>query len=218
MENLQAICSVIWQQSTRSIPSLYRNMYLNNIKGDEYKPILEKIENWDFKDPPVFAIISKQNGIGKSHLASGMLKLFIKKYVIDNYDSVNKQYLESNQLQNFYQRFSFSFIPERMILREIRDSYKSKYKTESDIFDEYCKPTVLVIDDIFSSKETGDKDFTRRTILDLINDRAEYYLRPTILTSNLSLNEIADIDTRLASRIRNENLIEITTKLKDWRE
>jgi hypothetical protein len=42
-------------------------------------------------------------------------------------------------------------------------------------------------------------------------------MKPTILTSNLSIKEIADIDTRIASRISNSMLIEISSKQDDYR-
>jgi len=219
MEKLQYFCNVIWNYSQKNIPLEYFEKRLSGIIGDEYKPILEILLNWDFLNPPVCAIISNQNGIGKSHLASAMIRQYVKKYVTDNYDNFLQKYEEEENKEYFFlDGLKLGFVPERTILREIRDCYKSKYGNEQAIFTELCSYSILVIDDIFSSKESGDKDFSRRTILDLMNDRFEYYHRPTIITSNLSLNEIANIDTRLASRINNKMLIEIKTKLSDYRK
>lgn len=218
MEKLQFFCHMIWNNSLLDIPEMYKNKSLNDLQGEEIQNIIKTLESWDFQNPLVCSIISVQNGIGKSHIASGLLKRFIKSYVMKNYEQMNKEYEEFERKEFFeFKTFNLGFVPERIILREIRDAYKDKYKTESDIFTKYCKYDLLVIDDIFSSKETGDKDFLRRTILDLINDRCEYKLRPTVLTSNLSFDEFVSIDTRIASRINNDMLIEIKTKLKDFR-
>ena len=218
MNNLIFFCNVIWTNSILDIPIMYLNKNLNGLQGEEIKPIVETVKTWDFQNPLVCSIISVQNGCGKSHIAAGMLRQFIKRYVITNYEQINKDYEECERKEYFEcRKFNLGFVPERIILREIRDAYKDKYKTESDIFDKYLAYDLLVIDDIFSSKETGDKDFSRRTILDLINDRFEYRMKPTILTSNLSFDEFVNIDTRIASRINNKMLIEITTKLKDYR-
>ena len=209
---------MIWNNSELDIPVMYLNKNLNDLQGEEIKPIVETVKAWDFKNPLVCSIISVQNGVGKSHIASGLLRQFVKNYVTVNYDAINKEYEEYEHKEYFeVRKFKLGFVPERIILREIRDTYKDKYKTESDIFDKYCTYDLLVIDDIFSSKETGDKDFSRRTILDLINDRCEYKMKPTVLTSNLSFDELVSIDTRIASRINNKMLIEIKTKLKDYR-
>jgi DNA replication protein DnaC len=217
MENLIFFCNMIWNNSVLDIPAMYLNKNLNELLGEEIKPIVETVKAWDFKNPLVCSIISVMNGIGKSHLASGLLRQFVKNYVTVNYETINKGYEEYEHKEYFeFKKFYLGFVPERIILREIRDTYKDKYKTEQSIFDKYCKYDLLVIDDIFSNNEK-DKEFQRRVILDLVNDRCEYKMKPTILTSNLSLNELANIDTRIASRINNKMLIEIKTKLKDFR-
>lgn len=218
MEKLLFFCNMIWRNSELDIPAMYISKSLNDLLGEEIKNIVETVKEWDFKNPLVCSIISVQNGVGKSHIASGLLRQFVKMYVTDNYSEIDKEYEEYEHKEYFnFKKFYLGFVPERIILREIRDAYKDKYKTEKDIYDKYCRYDLLVIDDIFSSKETGDKDFSRRTILDLINDRCEYRLKPTILTSNLSFDELVNIDTRIASRINNKMLIEIKTKLKDFR-
>jgi DNA replication protein DnaC len=208
---------MIWNSSELDIPVMYLNKNLNDLQGEEIKPIVETVKAWGFKNPLVCSIISVQNGVGKSHIASGLLRQFIKNYVTVNYETINKEYEEYESKEYFeFKKFHLGFVPERIILREIRDTYKDKYRTEQSIFDKYCRYDVLVIDDIFSNNEK-DKEFQRRVILDIVNDRCEYKMKPTILTSNLSFEELVSIDTRIASRIRNKMLIEIKSKLKDFR-
>ena len=220
MENINEIdfkkyCFMYWSEAIKDVPLSYMNNSINNLQGELYKPIIEKCKNWDFKTPLVMSVISVQNGIGKSHIASSMLKLFISNYVKNNFEKIDSDFKTSEYYE--VRKFKLAFVPERIIYREIRDSYKDKYKTESNIFEKYSRYDCLIIDDIFSNKETGDKDFSRRTILDIVNDRCEYTMKPTILTSNLSFNEFVNIDTRIASRINNSMLIEINSKLKDHR-
>lgn len=209
MDKIFKIANEIWDKSIKDIPQAYISKRIQGLTGETYAPIKELFEKWDFKTPSVCAIISNQNGIGKSHLAASLLRLFVKNYVKENIDKLE---LEETELPEF----NLGFIPERIYLRKFRDGYKDKYFSEKDFYKSYCNFNCLILDDIFSSKET-DNEFSRRIILDLINDRFEYYNRPTIITSNLNLQEIADIDTRIASRITNSMLIEITTKQTDYR-
>lgn len=196
------------------IPIAYRDKKLSDIQGD-YKAIIDKLVNWDFKTPLVCSLISVQNGIGKSHLAICLLKEFIRKEQTRLLEHNLNTYLNDDGMYYRYTN-NLMFVPSRKILLEIRSSYNTKV-TELEIVESYTKPAVLVIDDIFASKEGNDRDFERRTLLEIIDERSDYFLRPTILTGNLSLDEIANIDTRLASRMNNSMLIEIKKRMEDFR-
>lgn len=219
--DLQELYRDIWRNSEKDIPISYIHKNIKDIEGDYYKPIIETLNNWDFNEPNLCSILSVQNGCGKSHLASGLLKLFVKYKVNEKIELLRKEpdnftddEIPNNIRENF--KLKIGFIPERIFLRKIRDGYKEKYFSEQDLYNEYCRYNLLVLDDVFSSKETN-QEFSRRAILDLINDRYEFYNRPTIITSNLTLQEIAGIDTRLSSRMNNSMLIQINTKLTDYR-
>jgi len=56
---------------------------------------------------------------------------------------------------------------------------------------------LLILDDLFASKAT---DHVHEEIIHLINERYQWE-RPSILTSNKSIEEIADVDDRIASRL-----------------
>lgn len=214
-------CMQVWKKS--NIPLAYREKKLKDIEGEFYRPILDRIYKWDFSNPLICSIISVQNGIGKSHIAAGMLKEYIKKDLREKQNENEKmyqQYKEEGYIREneFIYPAPVCFIPERKLLLEIRASYDDGYSNnELQIIEKYSNYSVLVIDDIFSSKEGKDKEFSRRTILNILDERCDYKMKPTILTGNLSLNEIADIDQRISSRINNSMLFEIKTKLDDFR-
>ena len=70
--------------------------------------------------------------------------------------------------------------------------------TEQDVLDKYSKCDLLLLDDLGSEKVS---DFTIQSLY-LVIDRRNRDLRPTIVTTNLSLEEIeTQIDARMASRL-----------------
>lgn len=196
-----------------SFPMAYRDKSFSNLEGD-YQDIIKKLEAWDFQTPLICSLLSVQNGIGKTHIAMAMFKQYIKikqklffEYNAEVYQDKGWEYKLTTGLE---------FVSARRILLEVRDTYDKK-KSELDIVDSYSEIPLLVIDDIFSSKEKGDRDFERRILLDILDRRTDYNIKPTILTGNLTLDEIANIDTRIASRLNNKMLIQITKKLTDYR-
>lgn len=204
-----------------SFPMAYRDKSFSNLEGD-YQDIIKKLEAWDFQTPLICSLLSVQNGIGKTHIAMAMFKQYIKikqklllEYNIKAYNE-QKECEHPSMAREFKFTTGLEFVSARRILLEVRDTYDKK-KSELDIVDSYSEIPLLVIDDIFSSKEKGDRDFERRILLDILDRRTDYNIKPTILTGNLTLDEIANIDTRIASRLNNKMLIQITKKLTDYR-
>lgn len=87
------------------------------------------------------------------------------------------------------------------ILQDIRDDFKygSRDAYYRSKFDEWIDYTgVLIVDDLGSEKPT---DWVLETFYTLINTRYEH-MRPTIFTSNYSIEEMASrLGDRIASRI-----------------
>ena len=69
--------------------------------------------------------------------------------------------------------------------------------SDMDVFDRYAAAGYVVIDDIGAEK-VGE--FGLAEILALIDHRVSY-LKPTIVTTNLTLAEIHELEPRLASRL-----------------
>lgn len=129
MENLIKISLNIWNNSRKNIPLVYYDKKIQDIQG--YEPIVNLLENWNFETPSICAILSNQNGIGKSHLASSTIRLFIKNYVKENYEKLDSENFELPV-------FNLGFIPERVFLRELRDGYREKFFSETEFYKSFC--------------------------------------------------------------------------------
>jgi len=168
----------------------------DQLLGEQFKPIIELLRNWDFKTPEIVSIISAQNGIGKTHLAVCLFK----RYCWENYKDTTRCY----------------FRRERQILSEIQSCYRDNSTiSEEEVLYKYVHCKFLAIDDFFSDRTN---EFARRTMLHILDMRSEWHGYPTVLTSNLSLEEISQIDTRIASRINNSMRIEIASPMNDFRQ
>lgn len=130
-------------------------------------------------------ILNGKPGVGKSHLAMSMLKIV-------------------NEYSEPYRRCLFVSIDE--LMRRIKDSFNNKESryTEQRMIELLVGADLLVIDDLgaetgaISSDKTAS-DFTTRTLYSIINGRMN---KPTIITTNLSSEEIAKkYDTKLVSRM-----------------
>lgn len=117
-------------------------------------------------------------GSGKTHLACaiGLLLLREKRWV------------------------RFIMVPElfQKLRKTFGDNGMRERTTESDVIETYQKTDVLILDDLGAEKHS---DFTVDRLY-LIIAKREAEMRPTIITSNLTLNEIGEkMHDRLASRI-----------------
>jgi DNA replication protein DnaC len=105
----------------------------------------------------------------------------------------------------------FVSFPE--LLAEIRDTYDNTEKRESEVMKKYLDANLLVLDDFLSTRPT---DWVIDILYYLINHRFEY-LKKTIITCNMSLEELEKRmgDQRITSRI---NLMcEIEEKKINWK-
>ena len=107
------------------------------------------------------------------------------------------------------------FIKVTKLLEDLRASFNADNAGSfQDIIDQCTGTDVLVLDDIGSQKIT---DWVRNILYLIIDSRYEN-LKPTIFTSNGSLNELADQyeDNRIPSRIEEMCRIKHFTN-KDYR-
>lgn len=201
---MSEIQSKIMVHMENFFPEQWRHKTLNSIVNIEnaYTGIIKAITEWDWKNTPSFAIISKFNGIAKTHLAICCQRKYL-------YDRITENPELDFKTQLFYK--------ERNIFYELMETYKDKrneFKTEKEIIEYYCRLPFLVIDDLFSNRQN---EFARRVILDILDERIDWRGRPTVITSNLTLNEIAAIDNRIASRLSSGILFKFETKINDFR-
>lgn len=128
-------------------------------------------------------------GVGKTHLAKALCNRIYK----------NKK--------------TFVYIETSELLLEIRGSFRT-LTTEESIISKYSDPEYVIIDDFGAEKVS---DFTIETLYIIINRRSKLDNRKTLITSNLSIGQIAEtLSDRIASRIAGMcDIYNITGK--DWR-
>lgn len=132
-----------------------------------------------------------KTGCGKTHLAVGMLAEFSKK----SHDAI--------------------FITAPELLLKIRSSFGERASlSEEELIDRYSSCGLLVLDDLGSEKTS---EFSITTLY-LIIDRRNRSGRKTIITTNLSLEEIEQsLGARISSRLSDSKIVKITT-MPDYRK
>ena len=91
------------------------------------------------------------------------------------------------------------FISYDSFINELKSCFDTPGKSEIKVLEKYQKAGVLVLDDIGT---TAISDWMYHILYSLINYRYEY-LKPTIITSNFSLEQLCEKlqDDRVVSRI-----------------
>lgn len=122
-------------------------------------------------------------GTGKTHYAISAMKNYI-----DNLP-------DTCFVKPFSKLPSFITVPD--LLLKIRSVF-SLQKCEDEIVDKYANVPLLVLDDLGAEKTT---DFALQTLYIILNRRDNEQLQ-TIITSNLTLDEVKDrLGDRIASRV-----------------
>lgn len=117
----------------------------------------------------------------------------------------------ANELMESQLKVLFLVVPD--LLDELRATYKSEV-SELDLLDTARTIPILILDDLGAHNYT---DWTRNRLYSIINYRLNEQL-PTVITSNLSLDEMEDhIGLRTTSRIIQSSRIFRLTVPKDIR-
>jgi DNA replication protein DnaC len=147
--------------------------YNTNKKNE--KTILN-IKQCAVKEFDKFIFIYGNPGTGKTHLSVSYLR--------------ERMFTDTRRMK---------FISVPKLLLEIRGAFnKDSEVTEQKIVDDYCKIPILVLDDLGTEKSS---DFVLQCVY-LILDSRYSSLLPTIITSNLNLEQISSIyGDRISSRI-----------------
>ena len=177
----------------------YADGFIRNIKYLAGKALL----NEGLVQYPGSILLTGKTGCGKTHLAVSIVTELIKRN-FDLYDCL--------------------FVTAPELLLEIRATFRPSYKkyddcgnceadTENDVLDKYSKCELLILDDLGAEKVS---DFTIQSLY-LVIDRRNKNLKPTIVTTNLSLEEIeTQIDARMASRLADMKIIKLN--MPDYRK
>lgn len=212
-----------------NIPEHWHDRTFSNFKNTSLSEASEKLKSWDFIKPNISSILSPMNGIGKTHLATCIYKKYIYEKIAAGFSNYfekenyidSSDYAKSETVRSFLDRKfneGCSFLSEKKLSLTIQKTFNDKKSGTSqlDILESYCRLDLLVIDDCFSMKEN---DFTRQNIFYIIDERTEWQNKPTFITSNLTLKDIAEIDTRIADRLRSPLLFQFAEeKIKSFRK
>ena len=201
-------------------PEKYKACLLDNFIAHDktLSNIVYKLKNWNGEKP--VCLLSEKTGCGKTHLAIATARNYFKnvlyKWITDNAD---KDFGYQDYMMKDFNDYAKSFVPafynEADIYYRITSTYSNENNfTEQDVINNYAKRTnLLIIDDMFASRQN---DFARGKMYDIINSRITYNGLPTIITSNLTLDKIAEIDERIASRLQGEYTFQLND-VKDMR-
>lgn len=170
------------------IPPRFVGKTLDNLSGYEAKV-----------DVALGAVRSGQSvfltggcGSGKTHLAVGLMLEWLKR----NLEVEYSEYVGFHIVNNRPAMLS-KFLPAVELFAQMKVAM-SNDDSDSSVVDRYSGKAFLVLDDVGAERVS---DWSRQMFYLLVDRRYRANL-PTVITSNLSLNQIAEqIDDRIASRI-----------------
>lgn len=164
----------VWGRTGLVVPKKYRHAKLEDFGADMVKPNEDGL------------FITGATGTGKTHLATAWIRSRIP-------DSVC---IAANEIQVAFKPMRWTSAPE--LLGRLRGTFGRKDgETEESIISELSGAWVIVLDDLGAEQST---DWTGQALYRLLCRRINE-CRPTIVTSNLTLEEMDKRDPRLASRL-----------------
>ncbi len=199
---------VIKSLTDQNIPKKWHTKKFSDLQGDEkYLAFVKRISEMDILNyKGIITFAGANSGIGKTHLAVCLYKKWISESYLKNVmQDENKKHATSHL-----------FVKEKTIFYELMEVYSGmqKNKSELEIIESYCKPPILVIDDLFSNREN---EMARRVILDILDERSDWNDLITIITTNKTMDDIKKIDNRIASRMENKYCFELQSQTKNYR-
>ena len=173
--------STLFRES--GIPPRYTTRTIDNFKvsTEQQRRVLLTIKNYvnDFDnvvERGTSMIMTGGVGTGKTHLASAIANFFINRGK------------------------SVAFMTIATMFRKIRETYRSNSKnTEQKIINDIGKVDLLVLDEIGSQKGSDSEKYL---LFEVLNKRYGYF-KPTIIISNLDINDIRKyIGARVMDRFK----------------
>ena len=160
----------------------------------------------DFKKPlPAMndhgLFLSGPAGHGKTHMATAVMRanLDLGIWLNDSYFPAHWHY-------------SGRWIAVPALLSQIKATFNTKGKGERDVVSGFISPKILLLDDVGAQKES---DWSLSVLYEILSERINA-MRKTIVTSNLTRDEIDALDPRMGSRIGGMTFCHV--KDKDWRK
>lgn len=148
----------------------------------------------DLPDSPESMFITGMQGTGKTWLAAAAAWWWSNRY-----DLIGpaKRYHEWDIM--------FRTVPS--MLSEMRDSFRQdSERSEHQVANRWKRAGLLVMDDLGTEKAG---DWSLSLLTELVDSRLAWN-KPTIVTSNLGLKQIHEMDPRLASRLGSMKVMKLT--------
>ena len=121
------------------------------------------------------AVFVGKVGTGKTHLAVGIALSIMK------------------------QQKSPLFTTVQRLVRRVKDSWRTKEETESEVIEAFASPDLLILDEI--GVQFGS-EFEKQILFDVLNERYEK-LKPSILLSNIPKEQLGEyLGERVTDRLR----------------
>jgi DNA replication protein DnaC len=170
-----------------SLPRRYQDKSLSNFECGNQDDKVQRAIYAIYSDRSLF--LSGRPGTGKTHLAVALANSKIQS---------DSEQLSARDDSNFAIHRRYLFLPAVELFLDLKASFASNDITEDEILSRYTGLKLLILDDIGAEKVS---DWSRQVFYTLI-DRLYRYEKQVIITSNLSLDQLAQhIDDRIASRI-----------------
>lgn len=172
---------------TARIPTRYQGKALEDMKGLD--KTVKKAKATILTGQSL--LITGPCGTGKTHMAIGLLNEWCAEKL--------KISPEIDGEKKIYQTRTALFLSTVELFYELKDTFGSGIsETENKVLTKYAKVDLLVLDDLGAEKRSE----WARQVFYLLLDRRYRDIRQTIITTNLALEEIAEIfDDRVASRL-----------------
>ena len=161
------------------IPPYYREKGFEGFDAKDMKELVadlkEYSENFPVEKKPAsvrsLVIAARNNGVGKTHLACGILK-----NIIGRFTEIGRE------------KCPYQFWPVSRVKQRVEDARRfSNEENTQDVFRDFATMWLLVLDDLGKEKLVGaDAAFVYETYYTILNERYNAGL-PVILTSNLGM-------------------------------
>lgn len=170
------------------LPERFKNKNFLNFEGFEDK--IELAKKAILNNSGVF--IYGDCGTGKTHIACALMRLWYQ----NNFKIVYDEFSFKDVVQKPVDPY---FLPSVEFFLNLKETFsKDNSETENSYISKLSNIPLLIIDDVGAEKVS---DWSRQTFYTLI-DRRYRQMKQTIITSNLSLDNLAkNIDDRITSRI-----------------
>jgi len=160
------------------VPKIFLNAHVDQFAPERIQRLPDKIEA-----PGL--LLTGEPSVGKSHLAAALTRRELRHYI-----AMNNQKKPCG--------FSAKWANAHQLLMEIRHTFNRKDGySEMDLVKAYVDYEYLVIDDLGTEKQS---EWALTTLTNIVDGRMNLE-KVTVITSNLSIVKLIEIDTRLAARL-----------------